>query len=779
MNKRPRHGFGVHPIGPLVCLAFLFYGAVSLSKPQHSYLLSFWFTGQIDGAFQASVQLDDGSLIAPVTALRGDGSVHVAVLPTRTIRGIRLITGNGSGIIRNLQILKIAVPIRDLNADRLHDADVYRTIDAVRASEGLRLNTVEKSALEFQTIPGAAHPSLDFDLQGPLSLLHDLQFVWMQRVVVILVMGAAALWLFSRARIPSLAQVSPRIGQFFNGGWAAAMACAFWVVAAFSVYFVYAGRLSGFSWNIIEFIIANHLQDFGRYALGATYPTAVWRPIGPTFIVLTIDALVRDPVFTYQLLSGAAMASFTASIYLLNRVLFSQLLANAGAALAFATPMVSLSLINHAHSISHLSFLLVASPTLLASVICILRIRNGAPSAPRWLWMASIGWIFCYLCRPESMLMAACFFITIFIIARRKLSARLLAPLASFIVVFLGFNVLASTSAARDDLLARKIVYQFYASQGWTELFDAKRRAEMPTDDFERHGYVRAIALYGTPEENSESLTHAIAKNPKAFVERIGNNLRYLIDLLAKGKWLSFDLALLLFMLPLGFVFLERPHRLLVFFGAAVFSVVGIFAIFHIDDRYVTIAVPAAILLGSLSAHGLSRMPMPARFGSSAFVGIVLVIALLHLPAHFAALSSAFERERLDLTAFRLIGEGFRNAVPASSAETAPVMVHLDVPLPPALKAGAVLLLFPYFARTSLLWAESSEPYPRDRLFSLPRCPATHVLARDTAVAGYGEKLGTYFVSQVGDLAVFRLAAPDRSIEDAFAARFCAARSGG
>jgi hypothetical protein len=768
-------------MGPLVCLAFLVYGAVTLGKPQHSYLLSFSFAGQIEGAFQAGIQLDDGVVVAPVNALRGDESIHVVALPTRTIRGVRLSPGQGSGIIRNLQVLKIAVPIRDLSADRLRDADVYRKIDldTPRASEGLRLNAVETNALGFQTIPGAAHPSLEFGLQGPLSLLHDMQLAWLQRLIVILIVGAAVLWLFSRACVRSLAQANPRIVECLNERRATVLACGLWAAAAFSVYFVYAGRLSGFGWNIVEFIIANHLQDVGRYALGATYPTAVWRPVAPTLIVMAIDAFARDPILTYQLLSGAALASFVASVYLLNRMLFGQVLANAGAALAFATPIVSVSLINHAHAISHLGFLLVASPTLLASVTCILRIRDGAPSALRWLWLASAGWAVCYLCRPESMFMAACFFVAVLVVTRRRFSVRLLAPLALFIVVFAGFNIWASASAARDDLLSRKIVYQFYASQGWTELFDAKRKAEMPSDDFERHGYARAIELYGTPEENSESLTRAIAHNPPAFAERIGSNLRHLVDLAAKARWLSFDLLLLLLMLPLGFLFLERPFRLLVYFGAAVFSVVGIFAIFHIDDRYVTIAVPAALLLGSLSAYGLNRMPMPPRFGKNALASIVLLIALLHLPAHFAALSSAFERERLDLARFRAIGEGFREIVRASSAETAQMTVHLDIPVTPALRSSAMPLLFPYFARTSLLWAESSEPYPRDRLFSLPRCPATHAIVPDTAAGGRsGQRLGTLFVGPFGNLLVFRLPAPDRPVDDAFAGRFCP-RNGG
>jgi SAM-dependent methyltransferase len=751
MTALPRRDFRLRIVGALACLALLLYGAVSASKPRHAYVLSFLATGQAEGALQAAIALDDGMLVAPVTALTGEAHAYVVALPTRTIRGIRLIP-DGSGTVRDAQVIRIGDPIRDLTAEKLRSAGtVYRKIDldAAQSARGLRLSE-------------------------PLHLLRDMQLAWMWRFIVILTVGATVLWLFSRGQFPSLARTNPRLLRFLKSRGATVLGCGLWFVAAFAVCFVYAGRLSNFGWNITEFIIANQLQDAGRYALGATYPTAIWRPVGPTFIVLAIDAFARDPVLTFQLLCGSAMASLTASIYLLNRALFGHLLAHAGAALAFATPAVSVSLINHAHAISHLAFLLVASPTLAASVIAILRIRDGEAAAQRWLWAASLGWAACYLCRPESMFMAACFFVAVILLAaRRKQALRVLAPLASFIVVFLAFNVWAGASATRDDLLSRKMIYQFYASQGWTDLFDAQSRAAMPDDDFERHGYVRAIALYGAPAENSESLTAAIARNPTAFAARIASNVRQLIDLTAKGKFLSFELLLILAMLPLGFLFLKRSLRLLVFFAAGVFSVIGIFMIFHIDDRYLTIAVPAALFLASLSACGLNRLPMPARFGRNAFAGVVLLVALLQLPTHFAALSHSFERERLDLTPFRLLGEVFREVVGTSPAETARMAVHLDVPLPPALKFSAVPLLFPYFARTSLLWAEPSEPYPRDRLFSLPRCPATHAIVPDPA-AGSRPVAGTVYVSQVGSLVVRRLT-PTVPAAGTFAAKFCAA----
>ena len=395
-----------------------------------------------------------------------------------------------------------------------------------------------------------------------------------------------------------------RIADGLQGRAATAASAALWFAATFAVYFVYAGRIESFGWNSIEFIIANHLEDFGRYALGANYPAAIWRPVGPTFMVLAINVFARDPLLTYQLLAGLALASLVTSTYLLNRRLFGQLLAHAGAALAFVTPLVSLSLINHAHSISHLGFLLVASPTLLASVVCILSARDGKPIAS-WLWMASAGWALCYLCRPESMLMAACFFLVVGILAiRRRHIAQLVLPLVAFIAVFAAFNVWASANAARDDIWSRKMIYLFYASQGWTEVFEPNDRAGTQAADHESAGYARAIQLYGTPADNAESVLQAIARNPKAFAARIASNLKQSADLLVKGRALPIVLLLLIVALPFSVWLLPPPFRLVAAFAAVVASTIGIFLIFHIDDRYLTIAVPGALLLGSLSAYG-------------------------------------------------------------------------------------------------------------------------------------------------------------------------------
>src|ERR1051325_8822489 len=305
--------------GPVACLALLLFGVVSLSRPHHGYVLGFSFTGETKGALQAGIRLDDGLVLAPAVALSEYNAIHVVALPARTIRGLQLFVGEASaGTIRNLQIARVwGKP----SPSTFKDArNIYRTIglNVGLTTQGLRVEHNDADALTFRTLPGASNPFLQFDL-APMPLLRDLQVAWAERALIAFVIVAALVWLYSRVRFPRAFQ---SIAERLDGRAATAASAALWFAAAFAVYFVCAGRIESFGWNSIEFIIANHLWDFGRYALGANYPAAIWRPVGPTFIVLAIDAFARDPLLTYQLLAGFSLASFVTSAYLINRLLF-------------------------------------------------------------------------------------------------------------------------------------------------------------------------------------------------------------------------------------------------------------------------------------------------------------------------------------------------------------------------------------------------------------------------------------------------------------------------
>src|SRR3954453_15983061 len=171
------------------------------------------------------------------------------------------------------------------------------------------------------------------------------------------------------------------------------------------------------------------------------------------------------------------------------------------------------------------------------------------------------------------MLMAACFFVLIAVMAmRRRQIAPLILPLILFIAIFAAFNVWASTNAARDDIWSRKTIYLFYASQGWTEIFEPGAQAADP----ESAGYARAIELYGTPAENGENFLYAIARNPSAFAARIASNLRQMLGLLVKGRALPGALLLLILALPFSVWFVPPPFRLVAVFAGGVASTIGI-----------------------------------------------------------------------------------------------------------------------------------------------------------------------------------------------------------
>ena len=61
------------------------------------------------------------------------------------------------------------------------------------------------------------------------------------------------------------------------------------------------------------------------------------------------------------------------------------------------------------------------------------------------------------------------------------------------------------------------MIYLFYASQGWTEVFEPNDRADTQAADHESAGYARAIQLYGTPADNAESVLHGDRPQPEGI----------------------------------------------------------------------------------------------------------------------------------------------------------------------------------------------------------------------------------------------------------------------
>src|SRR4051812_24048253 len=157
MSGPPPHGLWWRIAGPIACLVLLVCGIVAFSKPRYAYFLTFSFAGQIEGALQARIGLDDGPLVIPVVALGDAKLIHIAALPARTIRSILLIAGQGAGAgtIRDVRIVKLAARSGLPHASDIENArNAYRQIDlnSLRSVKDVRITKKEANSVLFETL---------------------------------------------------------------------------------------------------------------------------------------------------------------------------------------------------------------------------------------------------------------------------------------------------------------------------------------------------------------------------------------------------------------------------------------------------------------------------------------------------------------------------------------------------------------------------------------------------------------------------------------------------
>lgn len=511
-----------------------------------------------------------------------------------------------------------------------------------------------------------------------------------------------------------------------------------WGVLAFAVYAHHAQFIVTVSWNAIELIISQHLLDHGVFATSLDYPSALtWRPLLPTLGVTLLRLFTDDPIRIYQVYVGATMASLVVSAFLSARLLWGRPAAHLAAFLAFTCPAVTTYLIDHPHSYSHLGALLFLGPAVYASLRLLKLAGQGTPLGPWGQVAVGLGWGLCYLCRSEFLLF---FGVLLAVAAWAHVSHRLrLAPLAAllagFLVVFLPYNLYAGRVAARDGLLIRKAIYGFYLSQGWV---DPKPGAG---PDTEAEGYLYAKELYGTPEQNGESLFAAIRHNPDAFSRRVRLNLRSFYTRCADTAffppWISLAAAGLLLALVAGRV--PAEDRRPVVFLAGLFAAAHFVLIFHIDARYLTITTPALVLLAAGAGHWLlnagRRLP-----GATGTVLLVVVLAGLGYGSreHFRRLWHHREPNRASVPAFRALGEQFREtAAGFKSRYNREPHLHFIFPARSPLQPEDQFLLA-YFSRTA--WFQTGADYliPRGRIYSYRDCPDDFLLVPDERAAEFG-----------------------------------------
>ena len=502
--------------------------------------------------------------------------------------------------------------------------------------------------------------------------------------------------------------------------WGGIALCWWWVVLTFVTYFHFSGHLQTLGWNAVEFIISNHLRDFGLYATGAYYPPALWRPVLGTFTVYIVDGLISDPVLTFQIICGLALSLFVASIYITNWFLWGTIIANVGALLAFSFPAITTLLLTHIHSISHISMLAVLGPTVGLSLYCLQQLAEHKAPSKQGLFLCGLAWGLCYLARLELVFSAGIFFLTCLILLGCGRRLWIFVPLAGFLLLFLPYSLWRSTNAAEYNLLTVKPIYQFYNSQGWAD--------PKPTDrsgDVEGDGYIYAIELYGTPEENSESIVKAIARNPQSFIRRVVKNSESLFGLFLSGEFVKWYVLALFLFSPLSLVFMSTPERISYLYLLSSFLNIVPFIFLHIDPRYITICVPFFILMASFSVAALGRLKIPALWPAVICL-VVLTLLVEGLPGHARALLQTFARPPFDPTPMRELARRFLDIAKPKFDERRRMYVKLDLPSDFFGERPENSQLVYYYLRSALVLKGAEGIYPRGRIFSFRDCPPTH-----------------------------------------------------
>lgn len=488
---------------------------------------------------------------------------------------------------------------------------------------------------------------------------------------------------------------------------------AAWGLAAFALYFTQAGFISHVSWNAVELIIAQHLIDHGAYVTSLDNPSAMsWRPLFPTLLVTFFRLWTDDPLLIYRWICGLAFASLTASLFAAARLMWGRLAAHLAALLTVACQGLTLGLIFHIHSYSHVGMILVLGPALLLSVHLLQQLET-APAKTWFYALSGFAWGLCYLSRSELLLFAGWAGV---LLAwrhwRRRWSWKPLAGYAlAFAVCFVPYNVHTSRESERHGLLIRKPIYGFYTGEGWLGI-----HADLGPD-MEAGGYIRAIETYGDPIANRESLLVAIGNNPAAFLKRVQANTRNFYGHLRNPQFFSplWTYAALAGLILAFVLRTQRASRPIILLLAGAFAATHFLLIFHIDSRYLSIALPPLLLLVVFAVQALARHWTLA-------ITLAIVVALpgkdtvrrlIDHPAH----------DPLPVAVLRALGEHFRATGPHPRPATN-LEPHLYVIFPDFSRmAPEDHMLLGYFSRTSLAASGAEGPFPRGRLYSFRDCP--------------------------------------------------------
>jgi hypothetical protein len=300
-----------------------------------------------------------------------------------------------------------------------------------------------------------------------------------------------------------------------------------------------------------------------------------------------------------------------------------------------------------------------------------------------------------------------------------------------FLILALPYKIWMLMSAQRYDLVTNKTIYQFYASQGWSD--------PRPFDhgpDPEIDGYIYATELYGRPSDNSESVIVAISRNPTAFFERVWKNTQALIDLLINPnrQFLQKFVIYLLFFLPftLKSVWGDKIQFTSLCFLLGSIGTMGMFLLFHIDPRYITMFIPFFVVTFTSIAANMYKLPV-FKLLSPQLIGIALCAFLaFQVPDFWLAVDRTLTKTPLDLSPLRELADRFISLTRPTLDQRRHMVVWLNNQKEPEDN-----FMFYYFAGIPHVSRRYNYSlYPRDRIFSFRTSQYTHsvsIVEGDTA----------------------------------------------
>lgn len=501
-----------------------------------------------------------------------------------------------------------------------------------------------------------------------------------------------------------------------------AIVATLWAAAAFALWFWYAQFVPMMAWNSMELIIANHLLDHGTYVTSLDYPTALtWRPVVPTLVVTAVRVFTDDPIRIYQWVCGLSLGVATASMFQTARRLWGLPAAHLAALLTVGCPAITTYLINHVLSCSHVVTLMFLGPALVVATELTLRAFDGRRISRGLVVGSGLLWGLCALCRSELLLFAVIHAVVQLWLVRRdwRRVVRVAVGCGAFAAVFVPVDCYIAHVADRDGILIRKTIYRMYLSQVWVDA------PPLVGTDLEPQGYAYAVKLYGTPEENGESMIRAIRRNPEAFERRVRINLSVFYRWMRDPTFLAagWGIGAVLVVLAAPTRLIARGARWVIVTLLGMFAATHFILLFHIDPRYLTIAMPTVILLlaglGGLLAEAMVRRRWWMR--GLAGVGLAAGIALVAVDT-WNRVSAHGPRNDTGPDSMRVLAAHFRAAVPHPilGANREP---HIGFVFPddPVIRWEDSFLLG-YFTRTAWAFHWGENVMPTGRFYSWRKC---------------------------------------------------------